>query len=110
MKYDKEADEVLWTSREIPYKPQASIHAEIKQYKGGIPKVTIIEAGVGFRGRPYTGAILKRIDIKDVEIINILLMEATPPLKNAIDTWEKQKAAEELIANSEKTIGEGEKI
>lgn len=89
--YDKKDDKGLWSSREIPFKPQASIHAEIKQYKNGEPKVTIIEVGVGFRGRSYTGAILKRVSFGDLEKIITLLEESKGPLQDAISEWEKTK-------------------
>jgi len=103
MKYDKEADETIWTSREISFKPQASLHAEIKQYKKGEPKVTIIEAGIGFRSRPYAGALLKRVGRGDIEKIITLLTEAKRPLNDAIDEWEIQKANAVIKPEEEKS-------
>lgn len=91
MTYDKDKDVIIWAGEKREFKPKATIQAQIKQYQNGEPKLILVEEGEGFRGRNYSGYILKRIGIEDVDMVLDMIKEAHEELRKLHVNWEKSK-------------------
>lgn len=90
-KYLPEEDKILWSSEKRQFKPEAMLCAQIKSYKGGQPKVMLVEDGVGFSGRDYSGFILKRVYLEDLDLVLDLLNQAKPVLEHWNELYKMKK-------------------
>lgn len=91
MAYDSSKDKILWESNKYDFKPKATLHAAIKSYDDGEPKLTIVEEGEGFGGKPYSNMLLKRVGIEDIETIKELLDLGNVLLEEKYQEWFKKK-------------------
>jgi hypothetical protein len=84
-KYDPIEDKVLWESEAIEFKPQATVRAQVKQYKKGTPKLLLVEEGTGYNGKQYSGYILKRLEIERIDQVLELLQVGKEKLKEILN-------------------------
>jgi len=89
--YDSSKDEVLWEGEKKEYKPKATLHAAVKSYQGGQPKLMLIEQGEGYNGKEYSGMILKRQGIEDIDMVLQMLQDGKVELEKALEKWERKK-------------------
>ena len=106
MKYDPKLDETLWMSEKYEFKPTATIHAEIRRYKKGNPKVLILEEGTGFNGKPYKGTLLRRVGSVDIDAVLGFLTEAKRRLV-AIEGDGSSRDSKESLGPGRSTATEG---
>lgn len=83
-KYDPSQDKILWESEPVQFKPQATVKAQIKQYQNNSPKLLIVEEGVGFSKKAYSGYILKRLEIERIDLVIELLTQGKQQLKDLL--------------------------
>lgn len=94
MPYESDKDQVVWAGLKRDYKPKATIQPQIKSYNNGEPKLTLVEEGIGYNGKTYTGFILKRANLDDVKSILEMIDEALPELKRRHNDWFQRQEAE----------------
>lgn len=80
MTYVPEDDKILWKSEPIEFKPKTTVSVQIKQYKEGTPKVLIVEEGIGFKEKPYTAYLLKRLEVERLDTVIELLQKGKEQL------------------------------
>lgn len=90
MAYKPEDDKILWESEPVQFKPKATLKAQIKSYRDSIPKLILVEEGEGFGGKPYSGMILKRVEITALDQVMELLQIGKEQLQEVLKTWEKK--------------------
>ena len=82
--YKPESDVTLWVSEAVDWKPKAQVRAEIKSYNNSSPKLVIVESGVGYGEKPYTGQLLKRVELERVQTLIDLLLEGKKQLESLV--------------------------
>jgi hypothetical protein len=83
-KYKPEEDVILWESETFSFKPAATLKAQVKKYKNGIPKLLLVEEGIGFNKKPYSGYILKRLEIERLDLVIQLLTTGKAALEKIV--------------------------
>jgi hypothetical protein len=103
MVYTPEDDEILWESENLQHKAKACMRAIIKRYKGGPPKLQIIEDGDGYQGRRYQGILVKRVDSENLQHLNQLLALGGARLLVLEEKYKEEKANAKSADNPSET-------
>jgi hypothetical protein len=91
-RYTPEDDEIIWESEPIQHKAKATMRVVIKRYKGGPPKLQVIEDGEGYQQRRYQGILVKRVDVENLEFLKKLLILGGEQLRVFAKKYEEQQA------------------
>lgn len=79
-------DKILWQSEPLPFKPNATIRAQVKQYQNNSPKLLLVEEGIGFQKKAYNGYIIKRLELERIGLVIELLQQGQEELKRILLT------------------------